>query len=112
MAISFAPCTGLEFLRVGGTDRRTLEHTIEVHRPDVILCHFGHVALRLIGVATSKRIPLVAHFHGMDLSSMLEQWVYRSSLRRYHPLFAASVIVGAHQFEAMRSLGWTLATFD
>ena len=92
------------FFGAMGADRRMLERTIEAHRPDVILCHFGHVGLRLIQVAAGKGIPVVVHFHGMDLSSMLTKWLYRSSLRRHHSRFAASIVVGAHHFKAMQSL--------
>lgn len=88
-----------------GADRRILERAIETYRPDVILCHFGHVGLRLLPLAIATDVPLVVHFHGMDLSSMLTKWFYRSSLRRYHRRFAASVVVGAHQIDVMRSLG-------
>ena len=53
---------------------------------------------------SSKDVPIVAHFHGLDVSSALRQdrW-YRWSLLRSLPRFAAVVVVGEHQ------LNWMLA---
>ena len=70
--------------------------------PDVMLCHFGHYALRLLPVASSCAVPLVAHFHGLDVSSSLQQdrW-YRWSLLKHLHRFAAIVVVGEHQAQWM-----------
>jgi glycosyltransferase involved in cell wall biosynthesis len=66
--------------------------------PDVLLAHFGHTALCLIPVARRLRRPLIAHFHGTDLSESLinNRW-YRWSLLRSLPCFHACIVVGSHQ---------------
>ena len=75
------------------------------HRPDVMICHFGHVALRILPVADDLGIPLVAHFHGMDLSSMLKNRWYRWSLHRHLCSFAGVVVVGSRQQQWMLDQG-------
>jgi colanic acid/amylovoran biosynthesis glycosyltransferase len=80
-----------------GTERRFLYDLARRTRPRVVLGHFGHFALRVAPVTRRLGIPLVAHFHGMDLSSMLRNKWYRTSLRRALSTFAALVVVGSHQ---------------
>jgi colanic acid/amylovoran biosynthesis glycosyltransferase len=74
--------------------------------PDVLLCHFGHIAVRFLPLARRLGIPLVAHFHGMDLSSSLRNRWYRWSLRAALPKFAAVVVVGSHQRALIESMGY------
>lgn len=66
-------------------------------KPQVILCHFGQTALRILPVAKDLGIPLVAHFHGMDISSNLANKWYRWSLIHQVKQFAAIVVVSNHQ---------------
>lgn len=80
-----------------GAERRFLYDLARRTRPQVILAHFGHFALRVAPVARRLGIPLVAHFHGMDLSSMLRNKWYRTSLYPALSTFAAMVVVGSHQ---------------
>jgi len=51
-------------------------------------------------------VPLVVHFHGLDVSSSLRRnrW-YRSSLVRALPEFAACIVVGSRQREVLLDLG-------
>ncbi|MDQ8188471.1 glycosyltransferase family 4 protein [Pelagicoccus sp. SDUM812002] len=73
---------------------------------DAILCHYGHVALRMLPLAQANGIPLVAHFHGADISSSLRNnKYYRWSLRKNLPRFTACVAVGTKQVEALQGLG-------
>src|SRR5690606_39210585 len=58
---------------------------------------FGQIALRILPLATMGGIPLVAHFHGLDLSSLLRNRWYRWSLLRCLSSFDAIVVVGSHQ---------------
>jgi glycosyltransferase involved in cell wall biosynthesis len=89
-----------------GAERRQLEHVMRRTAPDVVLCHFGAVALRLLPVARALQVPLVAHFHGHDISSSLRNnRYYRWSLRRSLRHFAAAVVVGSHQRDVLRSMG-------
>jgi colanic acid/amylovoran biosynthesis glycosyltransferase len=76
---------------------RFLDTLIESTQPQVILCHFGHTALRMLNVAKRRDIPIVAHFHGHDLSESLGNRWYRWSLQRALHQFAAIVVVGSHQ---------------
>ena len=71
------------------------------HRPQVMLCHFGSAALRLLPVAEKLGIPLVAHFHGQDVSSSLRNRWYRWSIIPALSRFAAVVVVGSHQRQWM-----------
>jgi colanic acid/amylovoran biosynthesis glycosyltransferase len=82
-----------------GPERRQLDTACAEDRPDVILCHFGHAALRVLPVARAAGVPLVPHFHGLDLSSSLRDRWYRRSLLRSLPSFPAMVVVGSHQRE-------------
>jgi glycosyltransferase involved in cell wall biosynthesis len=52
-------------------------------------------------------VPLVAHFHGLDVSSALRNRWYRSSLLRHLHRFAAIVVVGSHQRRWMIQQGVT-----
>ena len=75
-------------------------------KPDVILAHFGHAALRFLPIAQQLSCPLVAHFHGTDISySVANNRWYRYSLRKALPKFAACVCVGTAQAERLRALG-------
>ena len=89
-----------------GRERKTLAALIRKSRPDVLLCHFGHYALRLLPVAEEAGIPLVAHFHGLDISSSLvkDRW-YRWSLEKMIDRFAAVVCVGTEQKKRLIGLG-------
>jgi glycosyltransferase involved in cell wall biosynthesis len=80
-----------------GAERRALDRLAARARPDAILCHFGGTALRLLPVAEALGVPLVAHYHGRDLSYQLSDTWYRRSLVRHLPRIAAHVAVGAHQ---------------
>lgn len=93
----FRNLAGRNFYGSVGKEKRELRDWLKQQRPDAILCHFGHVALRILTVANDLGIPLVVHFHGMDLSSMLNNHWYRWSLIRALPRFAAMVVVGSHQ---------------
>lgn len=74
-------------------------------RPDAILCHYGHVALRMLPIAQDLGIPLIAHFHGNDISSSLRNKYYRYSLKKCLNQFAACVAVGTKQVEILKELG-------
>lgn len=91
-----------------GTQGAEQEHLLRLVRdanPDVLLCHFGQVGLRLLPVARQAGVPLVVHFHGVDISSSLNERYYRWSLRRNLPQFAAVVCVGSHQRQRLIELG-------
>jgi len=93
------------YYAVVGGEKKRIRQLLEKNRPDVILCHFGHIALKVLDVARELGIPLVAHFHGMDLSSMLQNPWYRKSLLRQMSGVSASVVVGGHQRERLIASG-------
>jgi glycosyltransferase involved in cell wall biosynthesis len=73
--------------------------------PSVVLCHFGYVALRLLDVAQESGVPMVAHFHGRDVASMLRFAAYRRSLLKNLRRFDEIVVVGTHQRQWMLEQG-------
>jgi colanic acid/amylovoran biosynthesis glycosyltransferase len=90
-------------------DHQQVDHFTELavkEPPDVLLCHFGHIAVRFLPLARRLNIPLVAHFHGMDLSSSLRNRWYRWSLEVALPEFAAVIVVGSHQRALVESMGY------
>lgn len=93
------------FLASSGSERRALSQLVEETKPSVILCHFGFNALRVLRVAQAHRVPVVAHFHGLDASSLLRDRLYRWSLRRCLRRFAAIIVVGSHQRQRLIEVG-------
>lgn len=81
--------------RVG--DAARVDAVFKRHRPDVILAHFGAMALWILPHAKKHGVPVVAHFHGLDLSSSLRNKWYRRSLLRSLRDFDQIVVVGSHQ---------------
>ncbi len=80
-----------------GAERRVLRSYFARVNPSVLLCQFGFVALRLVDVAKESGVPVVAHFHGRDVASMLRFRPYRRSLMKNLHRFDAIVVVGTHQ---------------
>jgi glycosyltransferase involved in cell wall biosynthesis len=69
------------------------------------LAHFGDTALRLLPVAHELNIPLVAHFHGYDLSSSLRNRWYRWSLKASLSRFTSAIVVGTRQHDVLQGYG-------
>ena len=88
-----------------GDEARRLCAYLQRVCPSVILTHFGQTGLRLLPVAQAEGIPLVVHFHGLDISSSLNNRYYRWSLQRSIRRFAAIVCVGSHQRTKLIDLG-------
>lgn len=88
-----------------GQERRWIMDQAGGQPPEAILCHFGHIALRLLPVAEALMVPLVAHFHGLDLSSGLRNKWYRWSLLGHIRRFSDVVVVGSHQKKWMLDHG-------
>lgn len=80
-----------------GAEKTSLEELFESKKPSAILCHFGHIALRILPIALKHNIPIVVHFHGLDLSSSLNNRWYRWSLKKHLPSFTSIVVVGEMQ---------------
>lgn len=88
-----------------GSELRLLEKLLREQQANAVLCHFGHIALRFLPVAQTLNIPLIAHFHGDDISSALRDRYYSWSLRRNLRHFSAIVCVGSKQRDVLLSLG-------
>lgn len=84
-----------------GAELQALKDLARRDPPDVILGHFGHTALRVLPLAQALGVPMVCHFHGLDLSSSLNNKWYRWSLQRHAPHFAATITVGTRQREML-----------
>jgi glycosyltransferase involved in cell wall biosynthesis len=88
-----------------GAEFRALRQALRESRPAVILCHFGHMALRVLPIARQLNIPVVAHFHGFDLSAALRNRWYRWSLTRHAKHFTANVVVAEYQCRELLNRG-------
>ncbi len=96
---------GRNFCAPMAAERKAIARRMEQLQPGVILCHFGHTALRILPAAESFGIPVVVHFHGMDLSSSLRNRWYRWSLWPNLGRFAEAVVVGSHQRRLLTDRG-------
>ncbi len=88
-----------------GRERERIERLFDEVGPGLVLCHFGHTALRVLPVAKRRGVPVVVHFHGYDIFPKLEDKYYRWSLRNSFGDFAAMVVVGSHQREVLIRMG-------
>jgi glycosyltransferase involved in cell wall biosynthesis len=93
------------FFGAVGVEKRRMVDVLRRENASAILCHFGQNALRVLPAAEAAGIPLVVHFHGLDISSSLNNRWYRWSLKRSLPKFAAIVCVGSQQKERLIGLG-------
>ena len=87
----------MNFYATVGSEKKELIRWVKGIRPDVVLGQFGFMALRILPVAKALQLPVVAHFHGYDLSSGLNNRWYRWSLLPALQHFSAIVVVGSHQ---------------
>ena len=95
--VRFCNATRGNFYGTIGAESKALERLIRESGAEVILCHFGQTALRVLPAARACGVPVIAHFHGQDLSSALRNRWYRSSLLRNLSRFSSIVVVGSHQ---------------
>lgn len=93
------------FFGTVGRERRWLIDIATQRRLAGFLCHFGWSALRMAPVGIATGIPIVAHFHGVDLTASLKNHWYRWSLRQSIRDFAAFVTVNDRQRDTLVDLG-------
>jgi glycosyltransferase involved in cell wall biosynthesis len=74
-------------------------------RPDILLCQYGFTAARMLPLAREFGVPLVAHFHGVDFSSVFVRKGYAARLRWALPRFDGVVVVGEFQHRWMLEQG-------
>jgi glycosyltransferase involved in cell wall biosynthesis len=94
---------GRNFYAAVGREKRQLAELLRRNRPDVILCYFGDIAMRILPVAQRADVPVVAYLHG-DFQFLLNRW-YRWSLARVVQQFAAVVVINPIEREWMLSHG-------
>ena len=56
--------------------KKELNSLVNSVKPDIIHCHFGKEALKILDNLENKMIPIVIHFHGYDASSELKNKLY------------------------------------
>ncbi len=93
------------FLGSVGDERKAIRTYLKSIQPTVILAQFGFMGLRILPVAKEMGVPVVVHFHGLDISSSLNNRWYRWSLLNKLRDFSAIVVVGTHQKEWLLSQG-------
>ena len=88
-----------------GAERLAIKNCLIRWKPKVMLCQTGHTALKMLPITRDLNIPLVAHFHGADVSSALQNRWYGWSLLCWLKKFSAIVVVGSHQKQWMLEHG-------
>lgn len=79
--------------------------SIKQHRPSVCVAQFGPMALHLLPIMKSEGVPLIAHFHGHDVTACLKQRGYAKRLRENLTQFDACVVVADYQRSTLMDLG-------
>ncbi len=83
-----------------------LEKELRKYKPDIILVEFGHLAVALLPLLKELGIPVVPHFHGMDLSECWRLKGYRRQLKELLDYASAVVVVNERlQATRLRSIG-------
>lgn len=90
---------GRNFYAAVGRERYDLLELVLRIKPNVILCYFGDIAMRLAPVAQQAGVPLVAYFHG-DFQFLDNRW-YSWSLAPMARCFEAIVVVNEIEREWM-----------
>lgn len=88
-----------------GREARELRRGLKESRPSVILAQFGHTALRVLPVAINQSCPIVAHFHGVDITASLSNRWYLTSLKNSIPRFSSMIVVADYQRDQLVELG-------
>lgn len=86
---------------------RALRAAIERFEPQVIHCHFGYEALRLLqNVDVRPSVPLFIHFHGYDASEMLRRRSYVRAVKPFLELpHVRPIVVSEHMKADLQHAG-------
>ena len=85
--------------------RKALARHLETETPDVVIAHFGEVGLRFRSICERRRIPILVHFHGADVSKQLRSLPYRRAVSRMLGEGVPCVVVSQDQKERLLGLG-------
>lgn len=91
-------------LAAGVGEVEALRKMAQQYPPDVIYAHTGFVGLRLLPLAAELNVPLVVHFHGLDLNT--PDPVYQRILRRDIQRFDAIIVVGDWMIAPLVAMGY------
>ncbi len=97
-------------LAAGRDEMAALMALAKRHPPSVIYAHTGFVGLRLAVLAQRLDVPLVVHFHGLDIT-MLDP-VYRRALRAGLSQFDRVMVVGAWMVDRLVDMGCDAGRID
>ncbi|HEY1206209.1 MAG TPA: glycosyltransferase family 4 protein [Bryobacteraceae bacterium] len=78
---------------------------LDSYRPDVVLAEFAPNALGALPASLERGIPLVAHFHGYDASTLMRFAAYRRALPRMFQEAAAIICVSTQMRDVLVSAG-------
>lgn len=95
---------GGNFYAAIGSEKARLRSLIANSAPDVILCYFGDIAMRVLPIAKALKIPVIAYFHG-DFQFNNNRW-YRWSLEKTLKDFAAIIVVTSAEKKWMAAQGY------
>jgi glycosyltransferase involved in cell wall biosynthesis len=84
---------------------RAFSAALAASKPDVVLAHFGATGLQAMRPCAKAKVPLVVHFHGIDLSKAYRDRWYRFSYGRLVDTARALVVVNNVQRERLMRLG-------
>ncbi len=93
------------FLATTRREYASIEKVLREMRPDVMLCQYPMMALRMLPIVRRLAIPLTVHFHSIGLSSALENRWYRWSLGPALRHFDKIVVVNLKQRDWMLEHG-------
>ncbi len=62
---------------------KALNTEIETFKPDIIHCHFGFEAMKVLENIKDKSIPVILHFHGYGASKMIRKKSFVKKLKLY-----------------------------
>ncbi len=97
-------------LAAGRTETHALMALAQSHPPSVIYAHTGFVGLRLLPLAQRLGVPLVVHFHGLDIN--ISDPVYQRVLRCEIHHFDRIVVVGNWMIAPLVAMGYDADRID
>ncbi len=94
-------------LAAGARETAALSALADRHPPNIIYAHTGFVGLRLLPLKDRLGVPLVVHFHGLDINT--HDPVYQRVLRRSLHRFDRIIVVGNWMIAPLVAMGYDAA---